>query len=516
VGLVALCVQSLWWPRIHDAGLMEYVAWTLRHGGRPYQQIFDMNLPGAYLFSMAGQMVLGTGDVHVRILDLLMCALLSWSLWRLLRPYSVRTRWLSILLVLTIHVAVGGPPDELERDWLVGVLILVAVALLFEQRRKWPCRLLAGAILGFAVMIKPQALMAVVAVPYFLLLAEGELGSYREALGRWRQLIGRIWKPVIAIGLAALVVIVANLAWVKASGDWTQFSFIIRKYLPLYSRLNGQGLEQGSTLHALVKTIGRLPGSLGPVNLVSLLGVAALFRRRRDPERQARVDALVTVAVIGVLHAVSEFKLFRYHFSVFQIAGLALLAIVVVEAVSPIDRPGLGLPRSRYTTWAYGAAVVAVFGFAAVLLIYNTVDRWDTNPSVADRYHRTVKLASVMKAREHPGDRVQVLDEVEGGDDAALRAGLKPGTRFIYDFNLYHDQTNPVIKQLRQEYVSDFEHNRPRFVIVYRRSWGHRLSYADLNQFPELVRLLKPYKIIWHDSEVRLLERTTPSGPAPG
>src|SRR5689334_14819795 len=38
--VLVLAITSLSWPRYHDGALMEYLAWSIRHGNRPYVDLF--------------------------------------------------------------------------------------------------------------------------------------------------------------------------------------------------------------------------------------------------------------------------------------------------------------------------------------------------------------------------------------------------------------------------------------------------------------------------------------------
>src|SRR5215210_2975269 len=69
--VVAAALSSLAWPRYHDAPVMEYAAWLIRRGYRPYRDFFDMNLPGTYFFHVVGQRIFGSGDVSFRVRDVL-------------------------------------------------------------------------------------------------------------------------------------------------------------------------------------------------------------------------------------------------------------------------------------------------------------------------------------------------------------------------------------------------------------------------------------------------------------
>ena len=89
----AFFVVTTWqWPLVGDASLMHYVACLMDHGMRPYRDVAEINLPGAFLVDWAVMHTLGGGSLAWRVFD------------------------------LGLVVAGVGAMGVMARDWFVGVV----------------------------------------------------------------------------------------------------------------------------------------------------------------------------------------------------------------------------------------------------------------------------------------------------------------------------------------------------------------------------------------------------------
>ena len=100
---------------------------------------------------------------------------------------------------------------------------------------------------------------------------------------------------------------------------------MVTQYLPLYSKLNGNGFSYGTThdaiAHAFTVSRGR-----PEVPLLSF-GVAVLLLRRRPPEQVARLVAITLLLVWGFFYAVLGIKTWDYHYWPFIGASVAVVAV---------------------------------------------------------------------------------------------------------------------------------------------------------------------------------------------
>lgn len=550
--------RSLHWPIVGDGPIMEYVAWMIRDGAVPYRDVFDMNFPGTYLIHVAGQS-LGLGPVRYQVLGALSLVVAMVVVGHVLKPFGGPARAVAALLVATFYLR-AGPWMSLQRDWLVGVLEIAAVGLVLgEGRSRWRS-LGAGFLLGYAVTIKPQALLVAGLVPVLMAVDDGlDRRARRRAP---RDDLRRLARAVVPVGVGAVLAVSLVMAWVAATGGLSSMAWIVGTYLPSYSRLDGFGFELGSTPEALARS---LRTSLGKVHITGLaLAVPALLWIKRPLRQQRRVRVLALLAAAGLVHLVTGVKNWEYHEWPFLLAALALVGVAFGDVADRVrgtsvarrrvlpgltavalaalgllaltgrgDRlfalparvtggrvaaswimVGLALPlagtlllalvgdeRIRERLGRTVAPLVLVASLAAVLLGIHLHPAPDEGPDLG-------AIEQVLLAESQPGDRVQVLDTTEGAKAVALRARLPSATRFVYDFHFFHDVGSPVNEELRAELIRSFDEAQPRFVIVSGSSWSHRRSFAALADFPELEDRLRAYSVLYDDGDLRLLRRS--------
>jgi hypothetical protein len=509
--LVAIAVESLRWPLIRDAPLMEYVAWSVRRGSVPYRDVFDMNLPGTYATHVVGQVLGGTSALHVRLLDLVVLGLGAVGVHRLTRPFGpIAARSSSLLLAFTALV-VGGPELALQRDWLVAIASLWAVVLVLSPAatRRWVRALGAGALAGYATMVKPTAAL-VVGVLVVVLVARARAGD-DEPTGApdgagapersWRAAARAALPEAAAVGAGAAIVVVALMAWIVWLGGGSSLRWMWSNYFPLYARLDGSGMEVGS-LGAHVAEVVRRVASTATTDLLLLvpsLGVVALFVRPRPGALSRRLAAIALLGAVGIVSLVSTPRVWDYYWWPWNVAAIAMVGVLVQDVA--------GRAGERRGWRVASGAVVAALGVATVLSALCLVRPWDERPYVTEHVAAVDEISAALRERAGPGDEVQVLDTTVGGVQAALAASLPPATPFIYDFHFFHDVDDPAVQTLRRRLIDGLERSEPRLVVVARRSWSHRRTMADLASFPELATFLDDYRPVVSNDQLVLLER---------
>lgn len=563
VSIGVVLVASLWWPRAWDGSVLEYAAWAVDHGARPYRDVFEMNYPGSYLFYGIGQQVLGSSDRSFRIRDVVVLLVALVALWRLLRSFPWPTAPVAVVLVTVQYLVVGGVGMALQRDWLVAVATLLALLALSGERTR-PRLVAAGAALGAAATIKPNAALMIVALPAAFaaveLAAAARRGGGRIAAKRIarRELARFGW---IALGAAGLIAVV--VAWVVAAGGWSDFVWINRHYLPRYGRLDGGGMETTSLGASLFDTAVL---TLKREELATMVLGAAVVGLRRRPGGELRLLLVLSVVgVTGFVAAVAAGKAWDYHQWTWLLAALCFLAVgtgdvatgrwttwsraprrlVVATAIgflvayavwlARVDAPSLLLhhrirhlafllsplpiaalavldlvsssPRGRDVVrrpWMASAGVLLVAG----VLVVNAASLLNlARPNTVTEVPKTEhQLGLVLRDHLRPGDRLQILGTV-AGHEAALEAEAPPATSFIYDFHFFHDVGSPETTELRERFIREWEADPPELVLVSEESWSHRRTYEDLESFPELVDELAEYRVVFRNEEATILER---------
>jgi hypothetical protein len=448
---------------VHDAPLFHYIAWLLDRGVMPYRDLVDMNWPGTYLVHLAVLHTVGPGDLAWRGFDLAWLVASGALLFAYLRPLAGAGAGAAGGLLFTVYHLAGGSWLLGQRDFLLCVFLLagaLGVARFAEGGGAMGSLAWGGLALGAGASIKPQAVLYAAVCVALAALAARPAG--RPA---W------VAAGVLAAGVTAVPA--ALFAWLAWQGALEPFATLFTGYvMPLYSRVARVSPLEGLSWHAHAWQILTLLAAL------TALGVVAT-RRRGRPVRQALVLAGIAY---GWAHYWLQGKGWEYHLYplfFFLCAGAAL-------ALAPVDATAWRVP-------ALGRAVrpaVAVLLFAPVLALLGVRGADAAHAGWIDaKMTRIARLTRDLGAVVPPGAPVQVLDVTAGGIHAALRLGLPPATRFMYDFHFFHHVTDPRIRAMRAELVAGLAGGRAAAVVVMEDGWPV-VGYQRLHDFPALEDVL--------------------------
>jgi hypothetical protein len=444
---------SLPWPLIHDAALMHYAAWRIADGAVPYRDLFDMNQPGTYLLHWAVLRTLGAGDLAWRLFDLAWLAATAGVIAALAAPWGGLAGGAGAVVFATYHLA-GGAWQAGQRDFLLCVSLLAGAlgVARWLERGRLASLVWSGAALGAGITVKPHAALLAGALTVVVAVAAARACGISAATGASAVFVA-------ATAAAPLAV----LGWLAAAGGLGAWRDIVTGYLvPLYSRLGRTSPWQVYRWHAWI-----------PLGLGVTLSLAGALRRRAAGPRH--LVAALGVGY-GVVHYVAQGKGWEYH-----LYPLAAFAAVLAGA----ELPAALAARRSVLGGALAASVIA----ALVLLGAKGLEAapaawwWDRE--------RTVRMVQAdLRARLAPGDTVQVLDTTEGGIHALLRLGVREPTRFLYDFQFFHDEDAPVVRALRAEFIRDLDRRPPRVVVLFEHGWPAG-GYERVERFPALAERLR-------------------------
>jgi hypothetical protein len=427
----AYYVYGSWhWQLAVDSPVMHYVNFLMEHGLKPYSDITDNNMPGAYFTEAWAMRVFGAGDLGWRLYEFFLLAVLTGSLVVIAKPYDRLAGVFAGGLFIVMHGA-EGQNFAVERELVILVLLTVAYAAIFTaERRRWPAlMLLAGFTSGLAASIKPTFLplpAALFAVMAFVL---------------WRRKVSPasylLWALLGLIAAAAL-----DVRFLLHYNALPGFLFIMRKVLPAYGSLQRFG-------------VGHLIGLLFPpgfIWLVLLCVAAGLARRGRHGAWTWEQWAIAIGVVFGLLSYFVQGKGFEHHRYTYLVLLFLLLGI---ELLGALNRPGA--PR--------------VMAVAAVLYLLLWVV-----PYYGREIHRrgrgTAGIAGAMEgdlqALGGAADlqqKVQCFDLVYGCLNALYHLQIVENTGFTGDLLFFNQREDGAVKYYRDLYWS-LEDRNPATVIV--------------------------------------------------
>lgn len=562
--LGVLMLVSLTWPRSWDASIMEYIAWLINQGARPYRDVFDMNFPGTYLFHTAGQRLTGTSDLGFRLRDVTVLLGALAVFYRLMRRFPWPTAPMAVMLLAVQYLVIAGASGSLQRDWLVAIGVLTATVLLLGEPRAWRM-LLAGVVLGAAASVKPNAVLMVLVVPIAvfgtgLVMSPVPPGGLRPALA---QLVRRAPAQLGLVVTGAAVAVAVVLGWVALAGGWPDFIWVARNYMGSYSLLDGYGMETGSRLTSLTQVIN---GAFRrPDFFPFVMGALVLLFRRRPLAALRLLVVMLVIGGAGLVQALIAGKGWDYHYWTWTLAALGVFSVaagdiwtgrfaswrhlprwvspvastfflcVVLVWLWPVDLTAIGWWRGHLSgaLVLMPVVVLAIVDVAGALGATRVLAKRLVNsplitlalsipfllgaavmlnvafneaPEVRPSSERAI--ADVLEQRMAPDDRVQILATV-GGKEAALKALAKNATPFIYDFHFFHDDESAINKELRSRFMGAWYENPPAFVIVYTGAgaWSYRKTFQDFERFADLAEALAGYTSIFKNAESEVLMR---------
>ena len=450
MGLLPLLLQSLHWPLIHDAPIMHYVAWRILHGEVPYRDIFDMNLPGVYLIHIIVLKVFGASDAGWRLFDLLWLVLTNCLLWALCCSRGKGWAIASVLLYSAFHLSSGAPGmgqrDYFEFTFLAGGLVLAIRALESgpDRRRLF----LSGLALGYAVSIKPLAIL--------LLAAVAILAATRSGCTRSEQA-----KSVGATLAGGLVAPALFTVWLAAIGGLKPFLVTFAGVMPLYSKMHDRPFLQ-------------YLAEYWPIWLPCILAIPVTMLYGRPDSRRL---LLVMGVAYGALHYAAQGKGWLYQLYPLVGFGGALMA-ANLEMLSR---------TTRRRTIVAATALTVFFTLA--------IGCWDSrlqpaNALTVDTLDTVASLERDMRPQLAPGVTVQSFDTTAGCSHALMRMNAPMPTPYLCDYLFYGDPAEPYVRTIQDRFMADMRARPPTFLVVYRWGWPSG-QYERLARFPALQQWIR-------------------------
>lgn len=455
VAAVCYVVFSLRWRMAVDTPVMHYVVFLMHHGLRPYSQITDNNLPGAYLTEAAAMAVFGKTDMAWRLYEFFLMGVLAVSAVTITRTRDWAAGVFGAGMFLALHSA-EGPQLAVERDLVIGVLLMAACALLVEAvdgaKGPLPPLLLPfGLLSGTAASIKPTVLP----LPVVLM----GLAVWRLRRGRERVL------PSVLYAAVGLLLATGAVGWfVLHYQAWDGLLFVLRKVVPAYRDLSRMGM-------------GRLLGAVLPraVLVVALLTVPLAVRSVRQGAWDWRMVCVAVCAAFGLLSYVAQGKGYVYHRYVFMMFLLVLVGVEIFRGLADRGWPrwvaGVGLVVALATVPGHLRTAHAVVGQTSFEL---TLER---------------DLATLGPRQQLQG-RVQCFDLVYGCLDALYHLQLVDDSGFTGDMLFFAPQVSAPVLFYRERFWRYARREPAQVIVVSNGVFAEPNSYAKLERWPELARYL--------------------------
>ena len=445
-GAACYVAFTIHWQWVWDTQVMHYIVLLLNHGMAPYKQIYDINMPGAYLTERWAIGIFGGGDLGWRLYEFSLLGAMTGAMIVIAWPYD----WLAGLfsgVLFSLQIGSMGPWQAAERDEVMTVLIFIGYAfLMLAIRKSQPAPMLPfGLAMGLAVLIKPTVVpfaLGLLLFPYFVLRRRGKSPTayILLALGGF----------AIALGIL--------LDFLLPQHAFGPFFFILHKLVPYYSTL------AHPTLWVLVRR--SLPQAfLVYLPLTLLLAIAGRTRANWE------MWAVRAGFIFGGISYFIQGKGYDYHRIAFLSFGLLWIGLELTAAMKDSGwRRNVGVAGM-----AFGVLFMVPFNARKIHA------RHDVNAAVPVLERDLVRLGG-----ERLQGKVQCLDMVGGCFSALYRLGLVESTGIMGDTVFFGPDDGKTVPYYRNLFWDDL-HKDPPAVILLSNEWYQESSYSfdKLNTWPE-------------------------------
>ena len=522
-GLLALfavqAIASLSWRFVHDGTLLQYAAFlVLEHGKIPYRDLWDINLPGTYLFNFFWIKVFGYSDFGFRLLDLLWLGGILAVIFRIIRRFGEAAAWMAVAVVGLCYIS-DAPLDSLQREWILALPLLIITWLVIDGKFTLTARgLIAGVVFGFIFLIKPHAVILWPLLLAYEASSHSHEGGNPDKIEQTRlarldshlrgndAAIGFSWNHAVFFTLFTTLGFIAALLpvvwWMTANQAWTGFLDIVKNYYPLHAELSGGhdvvvGVKR---YQALVEETLRMGGNVSWV-IAAGVGYWLLLTRVTVNREDKRVLALLGGAgVIFTIYPAISGQFWAYHFALMQVFILPLTAATLFHRdTKMIFGQSLFPSILIFTALLFGPRIPVSTDFIHQV-IYQQVK--------PPKYGRVDEMADFLKSHLKLGDKVQPLDWTGGAVQAALIAKADLATSFICDAQFYHHLDSPYIERLRFRFICELEASQPRFILEMTaedKPWP--TGPNTTRDFPALQAFLVDYRIVLEQNGYRIWEK---------
>ncbi|MDM8565183.1 hypothetical protein QUF74_05965 [Candidatus Halobeggiatoa sp. HSG11] len=485
-----------------DGAFLHYVAYLINeHGFVPYRDIFEINMPGTYLFHMSIGKFLGYSNLAYYLVSSVWILLILGVTWLFMQNISKTVALAACLFFGLIYLKIAPNYMALQRDFILILPIATAVFLVFKYQTSPLIHFLLGVLFAMAALVKPHAVIGLPVLIFFSLIQnESKIVPKKIAfsfmLGGGFALVG------------GLMTLALPFLWLWKIDALASFWAIFSSYTPLYAQMSGNFEFQES--------VGRIRyildlysgfGGYGSLLIASILGLYFILRYATSIKTKKRAILLLVLAFVYSLYAAIGSKLWLYHWMPFVYFASLSAALLFF---SPPDKTYKQLPYPKILPPLMFIGIVIMYlpiahisqikkNFTDITNIHEQIILHDQDVHVFSSPATNeiiTKTTQYLKQHLEPHDKVQSLGMATGITQAMLFSKAVLATPYIYDIQFYHHVSSDYIKQLRADFMQRLQQKKPKFIIKVQEGapFKSKVSGIDVNyEFPELAALIQRY-----------------------
>ena len=463
---IAFVVGTIHWRQVNDAAQISYACFMMDHGMSPYKDLVEMNMPGIYIVNWSVMHGLGDGSLAWRVFDLSLTGIGVLAMVVISMPYDWLAGVFGGVLFALFHGR-DGPAQAGQRDLIIAVLFLWAVAFTFESIRRNRLGLLffSGFCAAAATTIKPTAIL----FPLFLLAAI----CVRE------RMLDRPVTPGVAWSVAGAALPLAGVyLFLRAEGSLSAFWYVLRRMLPFYAHLGRIGMGY-LVLHCLTPSL---------LVLLLLALSTSLIERGGWSWTDGNWERLIVFAgvLFGALSYFAQGTGFPYH----RYPMLAFLFLwISLQFARTIRSSG----TVRYVALA---GVLLALVLAPLYTARARQRTWD------ESYNNSLRADLDTLGGSNLSGKVLCLATPGDCDTTLYRLKLVQDSGLFYDYFVFGNGSDPVIQRTRQRVLPVLFNSPPRVIILDRGLYPNKAdAYGKLETWPDLDRFIGSKYMMYIDRE---------------
>lgn len=492
-----LFTQILLYGHGRDQGIYSVVARTVLEGGMPYRDAWDFKPPGIFILFGFARALFGSGNVAIRILEVVGLGFTGLGLVELTRRYwnDPRIGMIAAVIMTLVHAQLEFWHTAQPESF--GGMLTIA-ALLFAPRpnqtttsRDW---FVSGVLFGLAGLLKPP-LAGGALIP--LLVQAWMNRRDQDSPPAWKTTLRELVRPTLVVAAGGATPIVLCLMWFAARGALGDLYRVLFVFTPHYTALGWKDATiTGMTYYSFTEWLQQY-GSVPTVGLLLALGFG--FSSKEKPLALLAIG-IVAMHLVGVT---MQGKFFPYHYG----------------ATWPVTALLAGFGYHQLYQRANSRKSKIAFGLLVLVVIFCRTAAKDVPESYLKRTIRRIKLIAGGLRDERTRDELASIADVSAMRNRAVAkfvqdkvssdraifvwgfepqiydlAGRKSASRYIYDVP---QRVEWAKEEHRVVLMNDLQKTPPAAIIVERHDvfphvTGNAFGSADsLKDFAPLQMLIQ-------------------------
>ena len=467
-------------PLERDEGEYAYGGQLILQGIYPYQQIYNMKLPGIYaafagLMAVFGQTHMGIhlGLMFLNAASIVFVFLLAKQLYDSIVGLIAATAFAIMSLLPSVH-GIFANAEHFVILFSVGGLWILVKAL--DEERLWLI-LISGLLLGSGFLMKQHGAAFMLFGALYILLQQIR---FRMAFDKHLFLkIGLfILGAMFPYGITCVVFLL--------NGTFGKFWFWTFKYATAYTAIEPVSKDWSLFKDRALNIIQSAP----LIWLLVLIGLPALGI---DKHARRRVIFIVMFAVFSVMAICPGFY-FRKHYFILLLPAAALLAGIAIGAL----RNNLKTNHSLIFKYGFVLLISGICIFGSVyqhrdFLFKMTPIQLSREVFGLNPFPETLQIAQFIKGNTEKNDRIAVF-----GSEPQIYfyADRHAASGYVYMYALM--ENHDFALSMQKEMIQEIECSQPKFIVFVNvpTSWlrsrtSHTLLLNWLQNFQS-----KYYKLV--------------------